>query len=680
MGRHTGTAATVPPGSANSHARRGKLDHELTTRASGQPSGSSRIIVTLQPGASFPPELARFVTKSHRTLGIINGLVLTVPNWLLSKFEAHPSVLAVDVDRPLAKSNFRTSLTVGARPVQAGLGLTGAGVGVAILDSGIASWHDDLTNRTSQSYPYGNQRVAAFVDFVNGNTTPYDDNGHGTHVAGIIAGNGYDSDGQKAGVAPDASLVVLKVLNANGGGNISNIIAAFDWIVQNHAAYNIRVVNASVGAAVQQSYWTDPLTLAAKRVVDAGVAVVAAAGNWGKNAAGQEQYGGIVAPGNAPWVITVGASSTNGTPDRTDDSIATFSSRGPTYKDWSAKPDLVAPGVGTISLAAPSSTLYLTEPQYLVPGSVSTAQLPYLTLTGTSMAAPVVAGTIALMMQANPALTPNLAKAILEYTAQPYAGYNGLTEGTGFLNTLGAVRLAQFFVTAVPGVPIPTQTLWGKKVLWGNHLLGGGFINPAANAFAVGTLWGAARVDYGENIAWGLLCGSPGCDNLSWPGNTPPGHVWGVSNTGDNIVWGAADESDNIVWGTDCGGAECDVVWGSVDTVDNKIWGTADETDNIVWGTTDDVDNIVWGTDDIDNIVWGTDDDIDNIVWGTDDLDNIVWGTTSDANTTWFGAVGQVRLIDWPTLVNESTDAQIFALLKTIVRTSSTPTPVGGVH
>ena len=162
----------------------------------------------------------------------------------------------------------------------------------------------------------GGQRVAKFVDFVGGLTAPYDDNGHGTHVSGIIAGNGYDSRGARAGIAPDAHLVSLKVLDENGRGVISNVIAALDYAVANKARYNIRVINLSVGAAVTESYNTDPLTLAAKRAVDAGIVVVTAAGNLGKNSRGQTQYGGITAPGNAPWVLTVGASSHQGTVDR----------------------------------------------------------------------------------------------------------------------------------------------------------------------------------------------------------------------------------------------------------------------------------------------------------------------------------------------------------------------------
>ena len=151
------------------------------------------------------------------------------------------------------------------------------------------------------------QRVAAFVDFVNGRTSPYDDNGHGTHVAGIIAGNGFDSLGVRAGIAPDAHLVSLKVLDQNGRGVISNVIAALDWAVANKAAYNIRVINLSVGAAVTESYKTDPLTLAAKRAVDAGIVVVTAAGNLGKNARGSRNTARSARRAMRPGCITVGA-------------------------------------------------------------------------------------------------------------------------------------------------------------------------------------------------------------------------------------------------------------------------------------------------------------------------------------------------------------------------------------
>jgi serine protease AprX len=635
-GLHSRAARKAQAGRPNSHVKAYKLDRELTFRAANRQTQTTRVIVELQPGATLPRELARHASRNGK-LGIINGQVLDLPNRLLRQMSQHPSVLRIHHDRPTARLNYRTSLTIGTGAIRQTLGLAGAGIGVAIIDSGIATFHEDLTSNSSTLYPYGNQRITRFVDFVNGQMSPYDDNGHGTHVAGVIAGNGYDSNGRKSGAAPDASLISLKVLDANGNGTVSSIIAALDWVLANHNEYNIRVVNMSVGSAIHESAWTDPLTLAAKRVVDAGVVVVGAAGNFGKNAAGLPQYGGISAPGNAPWVLTVGGSSTQGTAKRTDDVIGNFSSRGPTYIDWSAKPDLVAPGTGTVSLAAPGSHFYLTKVSSLLPGSIPTASLPYLSLSGTSMAAPAVAGTVALMLQANPSLTPNAVKAILQYTAQRHPNYNGLTQGAGFLNAVGAVRLARFYANARPGDTVPAQKMWSKQIIWGNHRLGKGTLNLAANAFRVGTNWGVAKTDDGDNIVWGTACSTSDCDSIVLGTGDGDNIVWGTTDDGDNTVWGT-DDGDNIVWGTDCGGADCDdIVWGTGDG-DNIVWGTGDG-DNIVWGT-DDGDNIVWGTDDGDNIVWGTDDG-DNIVWGTDDGDNIVWGTDDGDNFVW-GTAGSV--------------------------------------
>ena len=213
---------------------------------------------------------------------------MDLPNRLLKQLAAHPDVFDVHFNRPIFKHNYRTSLTVGALAAQQAFGVTGAGR----RRGGHRLGHHRGTTTSRAATPRAPSRTATsacpqFVDFVNGQGLPYDDNGHGSHVAGIIAGNGFDSNGQKAGVAPDASLVSLKVLDANGLGTISNIIAALDWVVANKDTYNIRVVNLSVGASIHESYWTDPLTLAAKRAVDAGVVVVTAAGNMGKNAAGQ---------------------------------------------------------------------------------------------------------------------------------------------------------------------------------------------------------------------------------------------------------------------------------------------------------------------------------------------------------------------------------------------------------
>jgi hypothetical protein len=336
-------------------------------------------------------------------------------------------------------------------------------------------------------------------------------------------------------------------------------------------------------------------------------------------------------------VLTVGAYSHEGTVVRTDDVMAGYSSRGPTFIDFAAKPDLVAPGTGVVSLSDPLSTMYVTKAAYLLTGSLLWGEKPYLSLTGTSMASPVVAGTVALMLQANPALTPNMVKAILQYTAESNTNYNALTQGAGFLNSYGAVQLARFFRTAQQGSKLSMPRTWSRQIIWGNHRITGGAIRPNANAFQLGTIWGAAIDADGDNIVWGTLLKNDGenlvwgtadllsADNLVWGtvrDSNGDNLVWGTSRSGDNLVWGTLSGDDNIVWGTDCGGADCD----------NLVWGTSIAGDNLVWGTSLSADNLVWGTAALgDNLVWGTSGDVDNLVWGTAaEDDNMTWGTSGE--------------------------------------------------
>ncbi len=683
--RTTGLAALLlaclvgfaPPAMAGAKPAGGdhpKLDRVLNDRAAKAPGGKSRVIVVLNPGADAS-DLKKH-GKLGRLLGVINGQVVELSNGHLKQLADSPAVASIHWDRPAKGAMNRVAVTVGARAVQLGFGYNGAGVGVAVIDSGIANWHDDFTYFGSDSKVrvVGGQRVSAFVDFVNGQTAPYDDFGHGTHVSGIIAANGFDSFGVRAGIAPAADIISEKVLDANGDGVISNVIAALDWALQNRQAYNIRVVNLSVGAPITESFNTDPLTLACKHAVDSGIVVVAAAGNFGRSKTGKTIYGAITAPGNAPWVLTVGASSTNGTVTRSDDTIAPYSSRGPTMIDRIAKPDVVAPGTGVVAPAAFGSTLYTVDAAYLLAGSMPAAHKPYLSLTGTSMAAPVVSGTVALMLQANPFLTPNAVKAIIEYTAEAHYEYDALTQGAGFLNTYGAVRLARFYRNPQPGDSMPSAALWSHQILWGNRRLKGGAIAPRGNAWALGTVWGALAADNGDNIVWGTNCGvsDPSCANVVW--GTGSNTCDPTDPNCDNIVWGTSQNCDptdpncdNIVWGTTCDAVDCgdNIVWGTSENCDptnpncdNIVWGTTcngvDCGDNIVWGTSCDptdptCDNIVWGTScdptdpTCDNIVWGTscdptDPTCDNIVWGTSVVcdpmdptcDNIVWGSSGD--------------------------------------------------
>ena len=483
-----------------------KLD-PLTQRQLTNIFGRSRVIVRAVDGAT--PTLLLPLLQSvggivYRTLAVVNAQAVELPNAVLLTVAANPLVARISLDRRVFGAMERTGSTIGATMLRQTHGYDGRGIGVAIVDSGITTWHDDLTGDAAV------QRVHRFLDFVNARGIAYDDYGHGTHVAGIVAGNGADSSGARTGIAPGTHLVVMKVLDRAGRGNISSVIAALDHVIANRHVLDVRVVNLSVAAGVFESYTTDPLTLAAKRAVDAGIVVVAAAGNYGRDKHGRRMYGGITAPGNAPWVLTVGASSHSGTVERADDTIALFSSRGPTAIDRAAKPDLVAPGVGIESLSDPLSAFYTTKSAYLLRGTALTAYLPYLSLSGTSMAAPVVSGTVALMLQANPALTPSRVKAILQYTAQKYQGYDVMTQGAGFLDAQAAVNLAAWFTDAsnAPDVSDPRWQVWNTE-------------------------------------------------------HTSNGHdeaVWSTTDD-DSVVWGTNDD-DSVVWGTSCSDAACEpVVW-----------------------------------------------------------------------------------------------------------------------
>jgi serine protease AprX len=569
-------------------------------------TGRSRVIVGARSAAGAG-SLAAIVVQAGgipgRPLGLVDGIAAEIPNASIALLAGNPLVRHLALDRLVAGADYRTSETIGATAARAQFGYTGDGVGVAVIDSGITGWHDDLMR---DGVP-GSQRVDQFVDLVNGQSAAYDDYGHGTHVAGIIAGNGYDSGGARVGVAPGSHLVVLKVLDASGRGRISDVIAALDHVVQHRDEFNTRVVNLSVAAMVTESYTTDFLTLAARRVVETGIVVVAAAGNLGRRSDGGTQYGGITAPGNAPWVLTVGASSHMGTVDRTDDTVAAFSSRGPTAVDRSAKPDLVAPGVGIESLSDPASAMYTTRSSYLIDGTVETAYRPYLSLSGTSQAAPVVAGTVALMLQANPSLTPNAVKAILQYTAEARQDYDEMSRGAGFLNARGAIELARGL--AVPeGQAAPSMIGWSRALHWGNQRIANGTLIVDSNTWASDVIWGARITTTGQTIRWGLTCAIGACDGIQ------PPIVWEdtcIDADCRTVIWDRG-RSVNVVWGLACGGDDCNGPWpgppgegppaGSY-----SIWGTSDDGETLVWGTTDDNETLVWGTtDDNDTLVWGT--------------------------------------------------------------------------
>ena len=274
------------------------------------------------------------------------------------------------------------------------LGLTpsasfGYGVTVALIDSGI--------------YPSSafDGRIKAFYDFTGGTTiakNPFDDYGHGTHVAGLIGGLQGASEIEYEGVAPSVQFVGLKVLDRTGGGRTSDVIRAIEFAIANKHNFGIDIINLSLGHPIFEPAATDPLVQAVEKATKAGIIVVTSAGNHGVDEQGEIGFAGITSPGNAPSAITVGAADHRATVTRDDDRIAAYSSNGPTWYDGLVKPDVVAPGHFLGSEAAPNSTLFKTYPSLR---SKAPGGKDFMKLSGTSMSAGVVSGIVAVLKQAN---------------------------------------------------------------------------------------------------------------------------------------------------------------------------------------------------------------------------------------------------------------------------------------
>ncbi|HZM96735.1 MAG TPA: S8 family serine peptidase, partial [Vicinamibacterales bacterium] len=503
---------------------------------------------------------------------LVTGAVVDVPAGALAALADDPSADHLSSNHAVGAQMAVTNQSIGADVVHeggwaAGIGpLTGKGIGIAVIDSGVAN------------LPELRGRIVASVDFTDDHGPGVDLNGHGTHVAGIIAAAGRNPHDETSGVAPGANIISLRVLNARGRGVVGDVIEAIDYAIANKDRYNIRVINMSLGGPVAQGWRDDPLCQAVERAYRSGITVVAAAGNWGKDELGRTVYGGITTPGISPFAITVGALNSKGTPYRSDDEVASYSSRGPTLFDRLVKPDLVAPGNKILGLAAPGSTLVREHPELVVSQQGGNR----LQLSGTSMATAVVSGTVGLVLNRQSGLSPLSIRGLLQFSAER-SNDGLLVSGTGRLNALAALSMPrpQLAPAILGEVQSPSKLLFaagpvfldatGKNILWGsgNNILWGSDDN---------ILWGSA-----ENILWGST------DNILWGSENI---LWGSA---ENILWG----SDNILWGSD------NILWGSAD---NILWGS----DNILWGS----DNILWGSD---NILWGS----DNILWGSD---NILWG------------------------------------------------------
>lgn len=291
-------------------------------------------------------------------------------------------------------------------------GIFGEGIGVAVLDTGVFP-HPDLIS--------GRNRIVAFHDVLNGRKYPYDDNGHGTHVCGIIGGNGHESQGEYRGVAPRCNIIGVKVLNYKGNGNVSDVLAGLQWVIDNKEKYNIRVVNISVGTTSNDTLdENSALVKGVNAVWDAGIVVVVAAGNNGP------QPKSISTPGISRKVITVGASDDDIPVELSGNRAKDYSGRGPT-RACIKKPDVVAPGSNIVSCNVNRSRNNLG-----IFGNKKDNQM-YTVKSGTSMATPIVSGAVALLLSKYPEMTTQEVKIRFRNSSTDL-GQSWSKQGWGLLN------------------------------------------------------------------------------------------------------------------------------------------------------------------------------------------------------------------------------------------------------
>jgi subtilisin family serine protease len=434
----------------SSSDRRAHLSSDLTEHQARRTTARKRVIVH---GADRDLDLLAWRHRLQVVRRMHGAAVVLANSAELGGLSRDWAVEHLSGDLPVHSSTVISDASTAADQTRAGNtlllgllgipGVDGQGVGVALLDSGIAP-HSALAGR-----------VVANVSFVTGDPQTTDIFGHGTHVAGIIAGNQPVNGvvpGYAGGIAPGANLVNVRVLGADGSGFTSDVIAGIKWVVANRVRYNIRVINLSLGHPVTEGCATDPLCEEVNQAVQAGIVVVVAAGNTGQAPDGRTIMGSILSPGNSPYAITVGALNTWGTVDRSDDTVAAFSSRGPSAYDLAVKPDIAAPGTKILSLQADGAFLPTVYPSIHVAGSGNNA---YMYLSGTSIATPMVSGGVALLLQGSPNLSPAQVKFALQNGATALTDAGLMGAGAGSVNFWASRQIAVYGTSRVPAPAAP---------------------------------------------------------------------------------------------------------------------------------------------------------------------------------------------------------------------------------
>ncbi len=437
----------------------------------------------------------------------------------------------VQIGVELAQNTFRRTMGVNRLHAE---GITGQGVTVAVIDSGIGN-HQDFDGRLQFATEYGKGDVY----------------GHGTHVSGIIGGDGSTSGGTYTGVAPEANFIALGVSDATGMAYESDVVGALQWVFDNKDLYNIRVVNLSLNSTVEDSYHNSGIDAAAEILWFNGVVVVASAGNKGP-AGGYNTAKS--APANDPFLIAVGASNEHATANRADDTITPYSAFG-TTQDGFAKPDLIAPGHDIYSALSPDSSWDDDYPNRL--GFAG----QYFRLSGTSMAAPMVSGAVALLLQDEPNLTPNQVKYRLQNTSSTlvnddgnvfsyvdiYAAVHGTTAEEANQGIMPHMLLAKMALIAYWTSQNGEENIDWENVNWGAvnwNAVNWNAVNwNAVNWNAVN--WNAVNWNA---VNWNAV----NWNAVNWNAVNWNAVNWNAVNW-NAVNWNAMAELDGVFWGRDKG-------------------------------------------------------------------------------------------------------------------------------
>ena len=423
-----------------------------------------------------------------------------------------------------------------------------------------------------------------------------DQSGHGTHITSVAAGRELSAEGFYEGVAPGADVVVVRAFDDNGYGSYVDVIEGIRWVIDHHAQLNIRVLNLSFSAEPQSYYWDDPLNQAVMAAWEAGIVVITSAGNTGPDPMT------VGVPGNVPYVVTVGSVDDNYTPDdHSDDFLSSFSSTGPTYEGF-VKPEVTAPGGHMLAHMNPNGTIARSYSEYQHESG------HYFTMSGTSQSSAVISGVAALVLQADPTLTPDDVKCRLLSSARPVVDSSGASlyslfqQGAGLVFAPDAV-FSQATACANIGLDVVAD-LAGEAHYVGaaTQLEDGTFAlkNPGTQELigGEGSTWDGAYV-FAQGYTWS------GGDT----GGTTDGYTWSGGDTGgttDGYTWSGGDTggtTDGYTWsGGDTGGTTDGYTWSGGDTGgttnDGYTWSGGD-----TGGTTDFMPDLL-GLRDLDIIDW----------------------------------------------------------------------------